>query len=1257
MTDVIRRVFVEKKLPFALEAKAVLADLQQNLNINGLTNVRILNRYDVSGTSEQEFKIALTTIMSEPPVDDVYLDNFQDKDACTIFAVEYVPGQYDQRADCTEQCIKLIAKNQNIIVKTAIVFVLYGDLTALQIEKIKDYYINPVESRQAKLELPKDLNFEVHVPDKVKRIENFSQMDRVQLQDFALSIGLAMNIDDLLFCQEYFKKENKAPTITEIKVLDTYWSDHCRHTTFNTIIDNIDIVQHKYTIAVQEALDRYMQDRQEMYNTEDKPITLMDIAVLAMKKMRKEGKLNDLDVSEEVNACSINVKVDIDGEKQDWLVMFKNETHNHPTEIEPFGGAATCLGGAIRDPLSGRAYVYQAMRITGGADPLTAVDFTLKGKLPQRKIALGAAAGYSSYGNQIGLATGKVKEFYNEKFLAKRMEVGAVVGAVPKEYVVRAVPKKGDSIILLGGKTGRDGCGGATGSSKSHTVESLEYCGAEVQKGNAIIERKILRLFRNPDATRLIKRCNDFGAGGVCVAIGELADGVQITLDAVPKKYEGLDGTELAISESQERMALVVADKDCARFIALAEQENLQATVVAKVTDQNRMVMTWQGDTIVDIDRDFLNTNGVRQYTQALVKPPEGEFYTYIVPMNVLSEFPDAKKMWLENLKRLETSSQKGLVERFDSTIGRASVVMPFGGKNQLTPADGMVACIPALSDKVNTATVMTYGYNPDFANWSPFYGAFYAVIESICSAVVLGADPKTIRLSFQEYFEKMVDAQSWGKPLSALLGAYIAQIGLDTPAIGGKDSMSGTFMDINVPPTLISFALGIADKNNVVTNEFKKPGSKVVFLNCEQDDNDLVKLDCLKEMLNTIHKAIVDKKIISASIIREGGIARAISVMCFGNDIGFEFNKKLKDLKNLFFIQPASFILELADGVNPDELFENLQWMLLGVTNNKEKITLNDQDIDLLEAKMTWNRLLEEVYPTVKQISREAVTRYSFEQKTLPKANVKIAKPKVFIPVFPGTNCEYDVMRAFKAAGADTEIFVIKNNNSEEVLQSVKYMAQAIQKSQILSLVGGFSLADEPEGSGKFITTMFRNPYLKEAVSNFMQTTDGLIIGICNGFQALIKLGLLPYGKVQDLDENSPTLAFNAIGRHVSTICQTKVVSNLSPWLCLEQVGNIHSVALSSGEGRFYANQENLDILFKNGQVASQYVDFAGNPTMQSPFNPNGSVMAIESITSPDGRILGKMCHSERWTDGLMKNIVGNKDYKIFQSGVHYFS
>ncbi len=1258
MSGDVRRVFVEKKAGFDIEAQAVFADLRDNLAVSGLKKVRVLNRYDVAGINEEEFAAARDLIMSEPPVDCVYDKEIPADGADWVFAVEYLPGQYDQRADSTAQCIQLIAQKENILVKTARVYMLYGSVDKTCLAKVKKYFINPVESREADLSIPESLDMQAEAPAAVEILRGFCNLDADGLANLRSSLGLAMSMEDAALCREYFAKEQRDPSITEIKMLDTYWSDHCRHTTFNTIIDKVEIAPHRFTQAIETAWELYRQDRDTLYaGRDDKPVTLMDIAVIGMKKLKAEGKLNDLDESEEVNACSIVVPVEIDGKVEEWLVMFKNETHNHPTEIEPFGGAATCLGGAIRDPLSGRAYVYQAMRVTGGADPRTPVECTIEGKLPQRTIALGAAAGYSSYGNQIGLATGRVQEFYHERFVAKRMELGALIGAAPRSAVVRKAPETGDRIILLGGRTGRDGCGGATGSSKEHTLDSLQNCGAEVQKGNAPTERKILRLFRDPRVTKLIKRCNDFGAGGVSVAIGELADGVKINLDVVPKKYEGLDGTELAISESQERMALVVAEKDCAELIKMAEAENLEATVVAEVTEEQRVVMYWRGDKIVDIARDFLNTGGVRQHAEVAVKAPEESPYFELLPEELVKSLGNTKEVWLRNLERLDVCSQKGVVERFDSTIGRATVLMPLGGKNQLTPTEGMVANIPAMSDKVKTATVMTYGYNPSLACWSPFYGALYAVLESVCRAAALGADPSKLRLSLQEYFEKMSAPDSWGKPFSALLGAYLAQIGLDIPAIGGKDSMSGTFMDINVPPTLVSFAVGTAANDKVISSEFKKAGSQVIFISCERDELELPDFASLKLQLEGIHNAIKDGKIAAAATIKEGGIAAAVSVMCLGNGLGFEFTRYVTDIADLFRLQPAGFILELNEGAKPEDIFPELDWLVLGTVTIKDHIAINEERISLTDIRNAWEQPLQGIFPAARQPGgdKQPLSLYTAGQER--KHAVKIAKPKVFIPVFPGTNCEYDTARAFVAAGAQADIFVIKNLDSASIKESVRQMAKRIEEAHIVALAGGFSAGDEPDGSGKFIATMFRNAYLKEAITKLLQERDGLMIGICNGFQALVKLGLLPYGKITDMTEESPTLTFNWIGRHMSTICHTKVVSNLSPWLSLCKPGDEHMVALSSGEGRFHADKEELARLFAAGQVSTQYVDQEGIPTMLAPYNPNGSLMAVEGLTSPDGRIFGKMCHSERWIDGLFKNIPGDKQQDIFAAGVKYFN
>ena len=1254
--DEIRRIFVEKKEAFAVEARGLLADLQTNLGMKGLTGIRVINRYDVMGVTDEEFAAAKALVLSEPPVDTVE-EELEVPAGCRAFAVEFLPGQYNQREDFAAQCIQLITQKERPLVSSAKVYILSGAISDDEFAKIKAYCINPIEAREAAWEKPQTLVQACEEPQKIKSVEGFLTFTKEEMEAYRTANGFAMSLDDLLWCQKYFNEEHREPTITEIKVLDTYWSDHCRHTTFMTQIEDVEIEPGLYTQPVQAALDKYMEARDEVYGADTKrPVTLMDIAVIGMKKLRAEGKLDDLDESEEINACTIVVPIEVDGKTEEWLLLFKNETHNHPTEIEPFGGAATCLGGAIRDPLSGRAYVYQAMRVTGAADPRVPVEDTLPGKLPQRKITIGAAAGYSSYGNQIGLATGHVQEYYHDKFVAKRMEVGAVVGAVPRNLVKREVPESGDLLVLLGGRTGRDGCGGATGSSKEHTVDSLASCGAEVQKGNPPTERKIQRLFRNPEVTPMIKRCNDYGAGGVSVANGELADGLVIDLDKVPKKYEGLDGTELAISESQERMALVIAPENIKKFIAFADEENLEATVIGQVSDNRRLVMYWRGDKIVDLSRDFLNTNGVAQHADVKVCNVEGECVFDKLPAEV-AVADGLKNAWLANLGRLNVCSQKGLSERFDSTIGRGTVLMPFGGKRQLTPSEGMVGRLPVLHGKTTAASVMACGYNPEVACWSPFHGALYAVVESVTRAVALGADPAKLRLTCQEYFPKLHNTELWGQPFAALLGAFTALDALELPAIGGKDSMSGTFMDKTVPPTLVSFAVDVIDGDKAVSAEFKNAGSKVVFLSCPRETTEVPDFGALKANLTAVHKAILAGKITAAAAVKEGGIAALVTTMCLGNSLGFEFIKPYNDTDGLFTLQPGGMVLELAEGTEPEDLFEGLDYMLLGHTSEKQVIAINDDVIPMDEAENAYSTPLEGIFPSKTDEKDDKDIDMPLYKAELPlTAPVTIAKPRVFIPVFPGINCEYDSARAFEDAGAVAETFIVRNLTPQAVEESVAKMVEMIDNAQIVMLPGGFSAGDEPDGSGKFIATMLRNPRIKEAIERLLNDRDGLMLGICNGFQALVKLGLVPYGEIREMSADSPTLTFNNIGRHVSQIVNTRVVSNKSPWFSAVEPGEIHSVAVSHGEGRFYAPEETIKALFANGQVATQYVDENGKPTMAMPYNPNGSLYAIEGITSPDGRILGKMGHTERFVPGLFKNISGNKDQKIFISGVNYF-
>ncbi len=1238
----VKRVFVEKKPGFNTESINLMNDFKENLQLNKLKNVRILNRYLVSNLSDQDFNNAVAAVLSEPNQDDVYFDDIKESD--NVFAVEFLPGQYDQRADSASQCIQIITGKEDIIVKYAKVIILEGDLSKEEILKIKNYFINHVDSRETHVNECDSFYDAYEKALDIEYIQNFIDKSYKEIEELRVNMSLAMSSEDLLFCQEYFKTtEKRNPTVTEIKVIDTYWSDHCRHTTFNTRIDKIEFENGKINEQIEKTFEQYLISRKFVYENRNKDISLMDLATINAKELRKSGELNDLEVSDEINACSIIINVDADGENEEWLLMFKNETHNHPTEIEPFGGAATCIGGAIRDPLSGRSYVYQAMRITGSGDPRQRIEDTLPGKLPQRKISTEAASGYSSYGNQIGLATGYVNEIYHQGYVAKRMEVGAVIAAAKKENVRREAPVKGDVVILLGGRTGRDGLGGATGSSKEHDEKSIIKCGSEVQKGNAPTERKIQRLFRNENVSFLIKKCNDFGAGGVSVAIGELADGLNINLDMVPKKYEGLDGTELAISESQERMAVVVSKADAQKFIDYAQRENLEATVVAEVTDDKRLKMTWRGKTILDIGRGFLDTNGVNQRVNAFINEPikkeaKRDFYN-----------SDLKEAWLENLRDLNVASQKGMVERFDSTVGAGTVLMPFGGYTQLTPAEGMVAKIPVLNKSTNTCSIMTHGFDPFLSEISPYHGAMYAVIHSVAKAVAMGADYKNIRLTFQEYFEKLnKEPEKWGKTLSALLGAYKVQHELKIPAIGGKDSMSGTFKDLNVPPTLISFAVCVTDVNNIVSPEFKKSDSKVLLVKIKKDDNNIPDFEDLKSKYELIHELILKGKVSSAHTVGFGGMAAAISKMALGNNIGFKVSFELTMDKNKLFSSNYGDLIIEAD--------ETIIGTEIGMTTADEKITLNEGiQISLNEIKNNWMKTLDNIYPVKKDVEGKIESYYTLGgNRKKPLQN--IVKPKVLIPVFPGTNCEYDTQRAFERAGAETEIFVFNNLSTLNVVESIKEMNKRIKQSQIIAFPGGFSAGDEPEGSGKFIASVFRNEFLKEAVMDLLNNRDGLIIGICNGFQALIKLGLVPFGEIVDIKEDYPTLTYNNIGRHVSTFIRTKVVNNTSPWLNKCNVGDVHYLPVSHGEGRFAANEEWIKRLKTQGQIATQYVDLNNEPTLDGLYNPNGSIEAIEGITSPDGRIFGKMAHSERIDKNLYKNITGNKDQLIFESGVHYF-
>ena len=1244
----IKRIYVEKKEGCNIEASQLLADIKENLGLTNLTGLRILNRYDVEDIADDVFEAASKTIFSEPPVDYIYNETFEMAEDETAFSMEYLPGQYDQRADSAMQCIQIISGDDKAVVASAKTYVLKGKLSTEDVEKIKHYCINPVDSREASMEKPATLKMDLTIPTTVETIEGFIDMDEKALLDYRKSLGLAMSEADILFCQKYFKDtEKRNPTITEIRVIDTYWSDHCRHTTFATHINDVTFEDGKYKEVVENVYKMYLDEKKSL-GREQKPVCLMDIATTGMRALKAQGKLDNFDESEEINACSIVVPVDVDGVEEDWLVMFKNETHNHPTEIEPFGGAATCLGGAIRDPLSGRSYVYQAMRVTGAGDPTVPVADTLQGKLPQRKIVTSAAHGYSSYGNQIGLATGQVAEIYDEGYVAKRMEIGAVIAAAKKENVIRECPDAGDIIILTGGRTGRDGCGGATGSSKEHDEDSILTCGAEVQKGNAPTERKLQRLFRNPEVSKMIRRCNDFGAGGVSVAIGELADGLEINLDLVPKKYEGLDGTELAISESQERMAVVVKADKADSFIKYANEENLEATVVAKVTDDRRLKMFWNGNDIVNISRDFLDTNGAVQNTDIYVEEPANK------PEKIENK-SDLKAQWLENLSQLNVACQKGLVERFDSTIGAGTILMPFGGKNQMTPAEVMAAKIPLLKGETTTGTLMSYGYNPTVAKWSPFHSAVYAVVESVAKIVAGGGDYDSVRLTFQEYFERLgEDSHRWGKPFSALLGAYLAQMELGTAAIGGKDSMSGTFKDLDVPPTLVSFAVDPVKMYNVISPEFKNAGNTIVKVNVSYDENDLPVFDELKKNFAKISELVKEGKIVSAATIGVGGIAAAVTKMAFGNDIGAVINEE-----DLFNYNYGSFVLELAcDKAEAEKLFAGYNFAVIGNTTSEKNIVANGVTIDLDEALNVWIKPLEKIFPTkyledVKKADIEIKPFNVVEKKFSGKG---IAAPRVLIPVFPGNNCEYDTKRAFEKAGAVADTLVVTNLKTQWLEESIDKMVDMIHNSQIIMIPGGFSAGDEPEGSGKFIAAVFRNPKVKEAVMDLLKNRDGLMLGICNGFQALIKLGLVPFGEIRDMEENSPTLTFNTIGRHISCLADTKIVSNKSPWLWNSNVGDIHKVAFSHGEGRFMADETVIKALAENNQIATQYVDPNGNPTFDIRYNPNGSLYAIEGITSPDGRVLGKMGHSERMGNGVFKNVPGEKDQKVFLSGVQYF-
>ena len=1230
----VYRIYVEKKPQFAVDGGAVLADLNVALGIKTVENVRIINRYDCEKLPKENFEAAVPTVFSEPPVDEVYYELPKPAADERMFAVEFLPGQFDQRADSAAQCIQMLCPGERPVVKYAKIYVLKGKISDDEFARIKHYLINAVESRECGFDKYDTLEVKYTIPTSVETLTGFINKTDAELADFVVHYGLAMDNDDIKFCQDYFKSEHRDPTITEIRMIDTYWSDHCRHTTFGTIIDNADI-KPSY---IADTYAEYKADRHEL-GRDNKPLCLMDIATLAAKKLKKDGILKDLDESEEINACSVRIKVDVDGKDEDWLLMFKNETHNHPTEIEPFGGAATCLGGAIRDPLSGRSYVYQAMRVTGASDPLLPVEKTIKGKLPPRKITTTAAAGYSSYGNHIGLATGHVAEIYHPGYMAKRMEIGAVIGAAPAENVRRERPAPGDIIILLGGRTGRDGCGGATGSSKAHSIQSLDTCGAEVQKGNAPEERKLQRLFRNPDATKLIKRCNDFGAGGVSVAIGELADGLEIDLNAVPKKYDGLDGTELAISESQERMAVVVAPEDADKFRALASKENLESTPVAVVKSEPRLRMNWNGRTIVDISREFLNSNGAEKHTDVAV--PD-------VKVSYSTGRKNTSADWEGMVTDLNICSQRGLVQRFDSTIGGATVLMPFSGKTQQTPVQAMAAKLPVLNAKTDTTSIMAWGFDPAVSTQSPYHGAVCAVVESIAKVVAAGGTYEHCWLTFQEYFERTQGKpERWGKPFAALLGAYRAQLEMGCGAIGGKDSMSGTFEHIDVPPTLVSFAVSTAKAPDVISAEFKAAGHKIGYIAPKYDENGLPVFDSVKEVFRTVEKLIKDKKAVSVWSIAHGGVAEGIFKMSLGNQIGAKLDK-LTD-EELFTPVYGAFIMELtgeADSVKT-----------IGETVADYTITSGDVKLDVASLEKKWNGVLEPIFKA-QLPEKPAPEKISYTGGCeLKHSSVKVAKPRVLIPVFPGTNCEYDMANAFNRYGGDSEIFVIRNLSAQDMEDSVSEFTKHIENSQIIAIPGGFSGGDEPEGSAKFINAFFRNPKIKDAVESMLYARDGLMIGICNGFQALIKLGLVPFGKIVPLTAESPTLTYNTIGRHQSQLTLTRICTNKSPWLSCCNVGDIHNIPISHGEGRFVAPESVIKQLIANGQVATQYVDLSGNPTMDVAFNPNSSMYAIEGIISPDGRVLGKMGHTERLTDNVAKNVSGNKEQLLFKGGVDYFA
>ena len=1261
----VRRVYVEKKPSFAVKAKELKHEISSYLGIKTVTAVRVLIRYDVENISDDVFEKACHTVFAEPPVDDLYLEKFEAADGAHIFSVEFLPGQFDQRADSAVQCVQFLDENAQPIIRSATTYVIEGDITEEEFEAIKNHCINPVDSRETGLQKPETLVTEFKDPEDVKIFDGFRDMDEAPLKELYSSLNLAMTFKDFLHIQNYFKNEEKRdPSMTEIRVLDTYWSDHCRHTTFSTELTQVKFDEGDYKTPIVDTYNRYLSDREVLYKgRDDKFVCLMDLALMAMKKLKSEGKLQDQEESDEINACSIVVPVDVNGKEEEWLINFKNETHNHPTEIEPFGGAATCLGGAIRDPLSGRTYVYQAMRVTGAADPTVSVKETLKGKLPQKKLVRGAAHGYSSYGNQIGLATGYVKEIYHPNYVAKRMEIGAVMGAAPRRAVIRENSDPGDIIILLGGRTGRDGIGGATGSSKVHTEASIEVCGAEVQKGNAPTERKIQRMFRREEVSYIIKKCNDFGAGGVSVAIGELAPGLQIDLDKVPKKYAGLDGTEIAISESQERMAVVVAPEDVEKFLGFANEENLEAVPVAVVTKEPRLVLSWRGKEVVNISRAFLDTNGAHQETTVEVEIPNKEG-------NLFEERPDVadvREKWLSTLADLNVCSQKGLVEMFDSSIGAGSVLMPYGGKNQLTETQAMVAKVPVQNGTTNTVTMMSYGFDPYLSSWSPYHGAAYAVTESVARIVAAGGDYKKIRFTFQEYFRRMTeDPKRWSQPFAALLGAYAAQMGFGLPSIGGKDSMSGTFNDIDVPPTLVSFAVDVAKLQDVITPELKKAGNKLVWLRAPKDQYDLPDYAAIMDQYEKLHNDMQAGKVVSAYALDRHGIAAAVSKMAFGNAMGVKIEHSL-DPRDFFAPGFGELVLEV-----PAEKVGQLSitYTVIGEVTTDGKFSYGNAEITLDEAYKAWTGTLEKVFKTtsgeendgpvamaVKTADPEATYENGvYNTKNIYVCKHKVAKPRVFIPVFPGTNCEYDSTRAFERAGAEVDVKVFKNLSAEDIRDSVEIFEKSIDQAQMIMFPGGFSAGDEPDGSAKFFATAFQNAKIKEAVMKLLNERDGLALGICNGFQALIKLGLVPYGEICGQKEDSPTLTYNTIGRHISKMVYTKVVSNKSPWLQKATLGGVYCNPASHGEGRFVANDEWLAKLLANGQVATQYVNPNGELDQSEESNINGSTYNIEGITSPDGRVLGKMAHSERRDNGVAINIYGQQDIQIFESGVEYF-